>query len=52
MAARYFVSSSNANRCTNSAVACTSARVINIMDTAITAVSILVVLITLLRLWG
>ena len=52
MAARYFVSSSNANRCTNSAVACTSARVINIMDTAIAAVSILVVLITLLRLWG
>jgi len=52
MAARYSMGSSKTNCCTNSAVACTSARSVNIMDTAIMAVSILVILISLLRLWG
>ena len=52
MTVGYTAMQQHSNRCSSSAVACTSARVINIMDTAIAAVSILVVLITLLRLWG
>ena len=42
----------NTSCCSSSAVECTSARIVSIMDTAIIAVSTSVILISLLRLCG
>ena len=52
MATRNSMGFCNTSCCSSSAVECTSAHIVSIMDTAIIAVSTSVILISLLRLCG